>query len=825
MVISRKVSTSGKSKKLRPPFAVLLFILAVGLAPVVELNGRESSDWIPPGFEDLNQPVLNEIDVFYGGYFLTSVLASFTSDFITIRETGKLTAAVRDIADPKQFENLLASPLYANPQLICSRNQRTECGRIDSVAVDVIFDINNLRADLFISPELLKLRSLDQLKYLPASDAGLSLVDDMALSFSGSNRSEDSWTYNLSNTTGISRGENRVMIRSNLTRGNNNVEELYLRREVAGRDYQVGIVRRNAGNFRLMRDLVFRGVSIESSLSTRQDLTFALGNQLEIFLDSRSRVEIYKDGRLIDSEYYDIGNQVIDTSYLPDGSYEVELRVVNDANEERIEKRFYSKTSQLPPADQSLYFVQLGEQLELVDGARLPRSIGQNFLRSGISKRLGDTYGGYAGFSVNNDSSMLESGLFIQGYSYELQTLIAYDSLDTAAADLTLRYRFAIGSFTLTGRKVWEGRLKEGELSQIGNEVFQRNATLNIDSRRGNFNFFYRANDSNLDEGSESFGTRWNLYDAFAIQGLSASAEISRNDGNRLVIVGLKFRRQMEHWSGAFGSRWQSEEDPEIGKDVNRRGDIELGWRNASDSDNRISTRAKVEYLNQMIYEMALDADTRLGEAKFTARHRKGQNTSFNGTMRTSFGVAERRIGIGGRRQTNAGFLITITGDAAHSVPVDILVDDRVVATTEFNRNVFVPVSPFATYELRVIPRGESLAKVSAGVLRKTFYPGNVIPVSLKAESVFVGIGRVLDEQGLPLANAVLKNAGAFAMTDSQGFIQAELTMNQRLLVFTSGVSHCEVRLEDLQIEQQVAYLGEVFCQSIDRQEGHELPR
>jgi hypothetical protein len=43
--------------------------------------------WVPPGFESLNEPQTMEVDIWYGGYYLTSSLARF--DF---SELGVITS-------------------------------------------------------------------------------------------------------------------------------------------------------------------------------------------------------------------------------------------------------------------------------------------------------------------------------------------------------------------------------------------------------------------------------------------------------------------------------------------------------------------------------------------------------------------------------------------------------------------------------------------------------------------------------------------------------------------------------------------------------------
>ena len=115
---------------------------------------------MPPGFEDLDEPQQIEVDVFYGGYYLTSVPARFTSVEITIQDVDPLLSRLNALKDPQAARDLLTSPFYHNAEKICRKGSSPDCGRIMPEAVDVIFDRSRLRMDLFIAPALLKTRTL-----------------------------------------------------------------------------------------------------------------------------------------------------------------------------------------------------------------------------------------------------------------------------------------------------------------------------------------------------------------------------------------------------------------------------------------------------------------------------------------------------------------------------------------------------------------------------------------------------------------------------------------------------------------------------------------
>lgn len=773
---------------------------------------KSDEEWVPPGFEDLSATSINEIDFFYGGFYLTSALASFNQELVTIIDPSVLVEKVTDIKNPEYVSDLLSKPLYANAALVCKSRNSVECGKIDPVDVEIIFDFRRLRADIFIASELLSVRSLDQLKFLPASDAGFSVLDDFSVNFSGSSLDDAEWTYNVSNNTTVSYAENRLLIRSNQTSDDFEIDRFVFQREFMGKDLRVGVMRENAGNFRLMGDELFQGVALQSSLTTRKDLSFALGSELDLFLDSRSRVELYKDGRLISSDYYDIGNQILDTSDLPQGSYNIEIKIVNDANETRTESRFYSKTSQLPPADQSIYFFQAGEKLKESEGAILPAGTGDSFARAGISRRLAATFGGYAGLSIEDDNQMIETGFFKQGQAYELQAFFGYDSYKVAALDVTFRYRFEHGSFRLQTRKIFDQDLAEDEISQIGQANFQRNLSYSLSSSLGKFDFFYRHQESN-EQGKENFGLKFSPPTVNWLPGLSLKAELSKNEGDTLLLFNAKYRLRQGNWSQDVTAKWDKTRAADTNDAVNRQGRYGLAWSNGRTSGNQYSAGFSADYNDRRTYEANLRANTSLGSAELRAKYNDESNAVFyNGSMKTNFGFTAKNFGVGGKNRSAAGFLVRANSAAPTEAAIDVRVDDQSVATIGVNKSVMIPVSPYDTHTLELVGSGDELTQIQGKKIERTFYPGNVISVEYDIAQVYIAIARVMDEEGRPITNALVKNAASIAITDDTGFMQAELIMGAKKIELSKSGKLCAVRLDDVEIANRVAFLGEITC-------------
>ena len=171
---------------------------------------EEREEWVPPGLENLNQPQITEIDIYYGGFYLTSVLAEFTNSELTFLERESLVDGLTNLKDPESFLLLLNRPFDANPDLLCFSDFQIDCGTIETDSVDIIFDQSRLRVWLFISPDVLLSNTSEQLRFLPKSEAGLSFLNQGALFFNGQDSTIDN--YNLLNNTIFAWKENRLFI-------------------------------------------------------------------------------------------------------------------------------------------------------------------------------------------------------------------------------------------------------------------------------------------------------------------------------------------------------------------------------------------------------------------------------------------------------------------------------------------------------------------------------------------------------------------------------------------------------------------------------------
>ncbi len=780
-------------------YIVLLSIASIAI---------QAKSFVPPGFEDLLEPQTTEVDVYYGGVYVAATLATFTPGEITFLDPESLVARIPDLIDPELVVSKLSGDLSTNAGLVCLSQNQQNCGRIVAEDVEVIFDEGRFRVDLFISPALLSVRDARISKFLPPSDSGLSLLNVVSASVNG--REGEQENYNVSNSTTLAYKESRLLAISNFTKDDHlTFDTLALQRELNGQQVQAGIFRSSPAGLVFVREADFLGVSLASSLDTRTDLDQSSGNELQVFLESRSRVDILKDGRLISTATYETGNQILDTSQLPGGAYDIVLRIRDNFGITTEETRFYVKSNRLPPKDQSLYFFDIGEQVSKQTDRSLPKSTGKKFLRAGLSKRLTEEFGGEIGLVYNDDDTLAEAGFFKLGRRYDVRLNLAAGSSNSRGISMTSNLHFARFSIASNIRKTWSDK-NDGA---VGVPLTQASVNLSAPLGTGALNLTARYNkrDSGVDK---NYSIRYDIPTfSFYNQLLTSNFQLTRNNDDYLVLLSARLSVKKGRWQTDFNTRGYYDNSELMPTDSGLISTLSSTWRDGDRylSDVSVAFRAVDEQADKSL-ESELNIASRYGRANLEAIYSTDTDKlNYGANFYTSVIANTNSFSIGGKSQARSALVLDIEGDtedAFFDVEVNRLVRDKAV----IGRKTILPLAPFETYEVALKPKGASLLDFSNQTKTTTLYPGNVVTLKWTASRILVAFGQITDTNGEPIANALIQGVVGLATTDEFGLFQAEMSSDTRTFNVKTRAQSCQVELPDYDSSQMIATLGQLVC-------------
>lgn len=779
-------------------------------APGVKSQGRaaKKKPWVPPGFEQLTRPQTTLVDIYYGDAYLMSTLATFTPSTIKFEHPNQIVAHIPNLLEPNKVAQALGEELPTNSELVCLTKNETGCGTIDTNFVDVIFDENRFRADLFIAPQLLAVQPALKHKYLPPSSAGLSLLNVTSASVNGETGTNSN--YNIGNATTLAYKETRLYSVSNITSSQHlTIDTLALQREIDGHQFQGGIFRSSPTNTIFITQADFEGISIGSSLNTRQDLDQSSGSSLQVFLDSRSRVDILKDGRLISTGVYPTGNQVINTSQLPSGAYNITLRIRDASGHVRQETRFYIKTSQLPPMDQPVYFLDLGELVKRRPGEVLAHGTGHRFARAGISKRITASFGGTLGMLRSQDGSLLETGIFKLGRQYDLRLNAGIGSDHSRGISLTSRARFGRTILDLTATKIWSRHPN----SVTGTRLTQAALNLTIPMGRAMLNLSSRFNerDSGIDR-NVGLDLEFPTYE-LGDRSFDSNLRVTKDNGELVVMLGFRLSLRSDHWQSELSSQAYHDAPVAAPQSNGTVNSIASTWNNRNQSLSHVNVTFRAnQQRNNNTLENEVDVASNLGNADIqTVYSLDHHNLDYGANFSTSVVANKDTFALGGERQAQSAVVLNLKGNARDAW-FNVRVNKMLRGNARVGKKTIIGLAPFGTYRVRLVPHGKSIVDFNDNAKAVTLYPGNVVTLNWQMTRVIVAFGRIVGANGKPVTNALIKGVLGLATTDDSGMFQAELRSNTKQLEVKTLTSSCKVKLPPYSGTKMMVMLGTLKC-------------
>lgn len=844
---------------------------------------------IPAGFEILAQGQQERVDVVISGKHIGFFDAIVSLDSLKFVEPEKVLSALElpvksTDKDYPIILQALSRSLARNDTLACSYGQQnTGCGYIKSDSVDAIYDNSENSVNLFMKKAWMPVSGKQDLYMSPTtSDVLNAFVHQQDLNFLAQ---EDYSNFYMQGSGAMGVSDNSYIggdwsfsALQNEDENDNQADlnDLYYRYDIGRRFYtQLGrmdsrMLFNNQGgnfNFSFLPLGAIDGVRIGTTLSYLNREQANKGTPLNVLLSRNARVDAYRDEQLLGSFYLSPGNQNIDSSLFPSGSYNVQLRVYESNQLVRTETAPFTKTGGMD--DGRIHWFAQGGKIS--DGG----TQGNTAFQAGVRVPFLPTLSLTLGAAAVDSTGYVESGI---DYSPDLG---------------------AAGSVSLTGRLFRDTESSHGDSEQIswsasnmpsvslyrfsssgdhcsGSYDNDRsdytaqgcyeslNTTLSANVLSWNFMLGYMRTENNSD-----YRTPWDedksyednlLHQASenntseSVQ-LSASRAFSRNDWMFNTTLGL-FHRKDDGYNGNDNGIYlslsisQSPRADETGASQSTR--LSADYRDSQNQASQLSYNASHSWYqdNDSHKELTLEAggiNTDTLDASISGRlegqygnlsstlsdsydQQMDKHTSaFSGTWSSSLAVSREGLywGAAGYSEPSSAVLVDI--DDLNEEDDGIAVEARVSGsrTAHLTRGG-AALFPLMGFEPAVVEISDSSAPLDqgsttniingAGGRNIMLLPGKLRLRHVQVEHLYGFTGRLLLPAAAKAYPVIGLNSKMLLLSEDGGFT-AELTTKAPALYLLSGQTIYQCPLKVKKQRGIIRFIGEVSCLSINRED------
>ena len=191
-------------------------------------------------------------------------------------------------------------------------------------------------------------------------------------------------------------------------------------------------------------------------------------------------------------------------------------------------------------------------------------------------------------------------------------------------------------------------------------------------------------------------------------------------------------------------------------------------------------------------YLADLDHRGNLGNVKILGsqtRTNQAKRTIYSGNV--GFGIAHTLEDIAWTgSQLQSSCVVIKTGGNIPPTPMKVIVDGSERSQFLTGESTALFLAPYQTYKISINPVESSPIDYDGTVKQITLYPGNVMPLEWEMSSIHVVLGRVVTEDGKPVANAKIEESGNLVMTDEDGLFQTELKKVETITFYRAAQEH-----------------------------------
>jgi|GEM_PF-3409299 len=769
------------------PCVLVVFCIMLNITPLSAEDRNAPplavKQGIPAGFEELNAPHETAVDVYYGGLKIGSYRAVFTPKTILFAHPEEMVAKIPALKfeESQRVVTALTGELPTNADQICGHVQTDTCDKLTPEVAGLIFNEGKFQAEIFLNPGMLAIQDTHKEKILPPAPDVYSSVHALNGGITGGGGASQDYSF-ISNST-YAYGSGRINTIGIFTAEEKQINALTASLDRWGLDNRAGYF--DSKSSQLLPQIPMLGASVGTSLNTNLALRDAAGSRLTVFLPQRSYVSIIHNGVIYTTDFYEAGNQVLNTDSLPEGTYEVTLRIRDTGGITTEEKRFFAKNFAIPPEDQPIYFGQLGT-IRDTQTRRFTLSAGEGLVANvGTIQRVSEIAGGTANLQVVKDELFTEGGIFLLlPPNHQLRTSVLISSAKDLGFGASYLGYFCDKTVSVASdlRTLYSGKttpdiidesdpVRESSKQVSATAAYQVTPLTNI-ALQGTYT------KTGAGEQKYAYGPALR-YDFWQGQDstLSFTTDSSKTELGTINSVYIRYSMRLGQW-GYDAEGGARRGNSGITNGTTKTGNAHVTWNGDQTPGQLTVIGAGVQHDDESDdYSVDFDHRGRLGNVRMLG-HRTNTTTDSNTFYSGNFGFsvvnADGGYSWGGNQQQSSGIVVKNTGNAT-DVPMMVLVNNAEQGTFTTGESTTLFVTPYQTYKISIKPLQSSAIDYDGSVKNVTLYPGNVLPMVWAINRINVVLGHVVLPDGTPLVNAKLEEARNISVTDDEGMFQGEL--------------------------------------------------
>lgn len=781
----------------------------------------------PEGFETLIEPEQVSVDVYMNGSRVGEALAFMHGGKFRFVDPHKLVDALPEVSDRARVSAALSSAeLDPHGAAVCRPRVLGFCPRPTPQVAAIVYDAARYRVDVIVNPSYLTVRAAVRMQHLPPPSSAPALVNFITATVAGGGAVPPQYFVQNNAMLGIGTGRIRANIQQASYSGFQ-TDTLLGEIDRPGLRYRAGAFW-IPGNTLLDRIKIL-GAGISTQFDTRLDRDQLTGSPLILFLDQRARVDILVNGQVMSSIAYEAGNQALDTSGLPDGSYTVALRITSPSGGTREERRFFSRSANLPMTGHDAFFIYAGAFVRNSNGiigdvSRTPlfQAIWARRVRPFLSLNLGligtdRRQWISAGATVLSASWQLDAGVHASNrLGLGLFGHLSRTDAGPLSIDLDARHAsnpgggplLAATTFVLPVSGGLDYTRDWGAYTQVGGAIGYR-----LGQSRLTLSGSYRRQPGTRRDYSFAPAVYMPILRRSPLM-LDFNATYAITRIGRQAYAGLTLSVTRPHTTYTSLGGVQSGPGGKVLKD-GLYGGVNVSRRFDDVLDARVQVDGGVQHASGASYADArVQANGRLGDASLDlVQPLDGRALQYGASFHTALVVGQGGARLGDGASGDAMVIVGVDAEQRDAA-FEVLVDNRVAALVKSGVKATLALPSYRTYALRIRAKGGALSAYDANARQVSLYPGNVTRLNWRANSVVSVFGRLVRPDGTAIVDAEIAAGADLAQSDSKGHFLIQTGNGAALTVHARDGLRCKVALPSIAPTDGFSTIGDQVCRS-----------